>query len=683
MAETSDPTSVQVAVNAPIGEPLSYARGSLEVSPGQSVKVPLGKRSVSGLILDKASTTTGEFKIKPIQSINDERPILPHQHMRWLKWLSDYYLHPMGQIAEACFPPLKKQGRKDTSDQVLPQVELSQPPVLTEGQEECYKSIASTLGTFKPHLLFGVTGSGKTEVYLHLIHQVLERGERALVLVPEISLTPQLVERFLARFPNEVAVIHSGLTDRERTDQWWSVIDGRKRILVGARSALFCPIENLGIIIVDEEHDSSFKQDEKLKYHGRDSAVMLGHFNKCPVVLGSATPSLESWSNATEGKYQLQRMPHRVGGRSLPDVSVINMRDIRRARKDPESTAKTKASLDLPFWLSEPLYDGLQATLERGDQAALFLNRRGMAQTVQCIECGYVHECPNCSISLTLHHHSELNCHYCDYGIPKKDECPSCKEPGIQAVGLGTELVEEGIQKLFPDAVVARADRDEITHRTHMEDLIHRVERGEVDVLVGTQMIAKGLDFPKLNLVGLVMADVGFNMPDFRASERSFQLLTQVSGRAGRHSEDPGQVFIQTYNPDHESIRYAINADYEGFAQYELNFRKDLHYPPFGKIVCLRIQGVDLGKTEDASHLLQQRAEQLQNKFKDVYGSLQLLGPAPAPLSRIRGKFRFHFLIKSTQPQILQKFCRQLLSQQKWLPSGTKVLTDIDPLNML
>ncbi|MEZ4870865.1 MAG: primosomal protein N' [Bdellovibrionales bacterium] len=679
---------VQVAVNAPIRDLLTYADTFAETPlvAGQSVKVPLGKRHVAGLVLNHEPNTSevdSEFKIKAVQSIVEDRPPLPEQHLKWLNWLASYYLHPLGQIAEACFPPLKKKGRKNTQDQVLPDVAVSIAPTLSEGQATCYQNIRKSFGRFESHLLFGVTGSGKTEVYLHLIDDVLKSGKQALVLVPEISLTPQLVERFQARFPHQIAVLHSGLTDRERTDQWWSIVDKKKQILVGARSALFCPMDDLGIIIVDEEHDSSFKQDEKLKYHGRDSAIMMARFHSCPIVLGSATPSLESWNNAITGKFQLQRMPSRIAGRSLPDVHVVNMRDIRQARKDPETKPKVTGNIDLPFWLSEPLYEALVATLNRGDQAALFLNRRGMAQTVQCIECGYVHECPNCSISLTLHHHSELHCHYCDYGMPKKDTCPSCKEPGIQAVGLGTELVENDIQILFPEYKTARADRDEITHRSHLEDLIHRMENRQIDILIGTQMIAKGLDFPHLNLVGLVMADVGFNMPDFRASERSFQLLTQVSGRAGRHSEDPGQVYIQTYNPEHESIRNAIKADFESFSLSELKFREELNYPPFGRLACFRIKGQHLDKTEQTAQTLVDRAYHLSQQYPQHYGGIQILGPAPAPISRIRGKFRFHMLVKATGNSVLQKFCAQLISNQKWVSSGTKVLVDIDPLNML
>lgn len=673
---------IQVAVNAPIKELLTY-NSPTPLDEGTSVVVPLGARKVSGTIIYSEGVEKGEYKLKNILSINEERPRLSIPHLKWLLWLSHYYVHPLGQVIESCFPPLKKatKPRKSNKRSVLPEVELSTPPNLSKDQKACVKDILSQIHRFCAHLLHGVTGSGKTEVYLHLIEKVLEQGKQALVLVPEISLTPQLVERFSARFPDKICVLHSGLTDRERTEQWWLAHTGEKPILIGARSAVFCPLPNPGIVIVDEEHDSSFKQDEKLKYNGRDAAVMLAKHYHIPVILGSATPSLETWYNAKIGRYKLHSMPARVQGRQLPEVHVVDMKDERRARREKATHDEAKI-LDLPFWISEQLYEGIQRTLNKGEQAALFLNRRGVAQTVQCQDCGYVYECPNCAISLTLHSSKNLTCHYCDYGITLKDHCLSCHEPSVNSIGIGTELVEEDIQKLFPEARLARADRDEINSREALEDLIKQVETGEIDILIGTQMIAKGLDFPRLTLVGLVMADVGFNMPDFRASERSFQLLTQVSGRAGRHSEERGQVIVQTYNPSHASIEFSKNADYIGFAENELAFRKDFYYPPYGKLTCLRIQGMHISKVRECAEILRQRAEALKTK-SEHYETIQILGPAPAPIERIRNKFRYHLLLKGFEAGTLSKYCHQLIGNGKWVPSGTKVLSDIDPMSML
>jgi primosomal protein N' (replication factor Y) len=328
-------------------------------------------------------------------------------------------------------------------------------------------------------------------------------------------------------------------------------------ILVGARSALFCPLPNLGLIVVDEEHEPSFKQEEKLKYNGRDSAIMLGKMVKCPVLLGSATPSLESWAHAQTGRYHLHTLTRRVADRSLPQLTMIDLR------------AEEKKNTDLPTWMTDRLHAELVQTYESGKQSALFLNRRGVAPLVLCESCGFVHECPNCDISLTLHQHSHLICHYCDYHENFKESCPSCKEGEMKAVGLGTEQIEKDLKRLFPQATVARADRDEVQNRHDLEELIRAMESGETDFLVGTQMIAKGLDFPNLQMVGLVLADIGFNIPDFLSPERSFQLITQVSGRAGRHvkpGEEPGQVLIQTYNPDHPSLVAAMKGDFASFA---------------------------------------------------------------------------------------------------------------------
>ncbi|WP_374076280.1 primosomal protein N' [Bdellovibrio bacteriovorus] len=672
----------RVAVDAPLPEALTYSFAN-SLQRGQLVNVPLGRRKVKGLVLGPTDKVP-DFEVKSIDSIDEEYAPLPEPFMKWLEWLAQYYIHPVGQVVQSAFPPLRKTDKQRQSKRppVIPQLESDSALDLTDEQRKCFEDIAKQSG-FATHLLFGVTGSGKTEVYLRLLDKVLKEGKRGIVLVPEISLTPQLIQRFARRFGDKIAALHSQLTDRERTNQWWDIVEGRKSILIGARSALFCPVEDLGLIIVDEEHEPSFKQDEKLKYNGRDAAVMMGKLMNCPVVLGSATPSLESWKNAQEGKYQLHTLRHRVANRSLPDIEVI---DLRHQKSDDEEKKKIIDKYShLPFWLSPALYERMGEVLERGDQAALFLNRRGIAQMVVCPACGHTRECPNCDISLTLHAHSHLICHYCDYHENFKTKCPDCKEGELQAIGLGTELVETDLARLFPEKKIARADRDEIQSRADLEDLIANMESGEIDILVGTQMIAKGLDFPKLKLVGLVLADVGFNLPDFRATERSFQLITQMSGRSGRHvkeGESPGLVIIQTFNVEHDSITFARNHDFEGFAQHELNIRSQLHYPPVGRLVSFRIQGTHLGKVEETAGLLARRAYALKSQFPQ-YNSIEILGPAEAPLSKLRGQFRFHLLIKTTQVSAANPFSRQLLGDQEWVPSGIKILIDIDPMSLL
>jgi primosomal protein N' (replication factor Y) len=677
----------KIAVDCPLPEALTYLQG--EDMPllqrGQLVNVPLGTRVTKGMVLGPSTATLNpEIKLKPVRSLDEEYPNLPEHFIKWLEWLANYYMHPIGQVVQLAYPPLEKKEklRKSKRPPVIPKMEGETPPVMTEEQHASFESI-SKFKTFSSHLVFGVTGSGKTEIYLRLLEKVLEEGKTGIVLVPEISLTPQLIQRFSRRFGDKIAALHSQLTDRERTTQWWDIIEGRKRILVGARSALFCPIQNLGLIIVDEEHEPSYKQDEKLKYNGRDAAVMLAKQADCPIVLGSATPSLETWKNAVEKKYHLHTLKNRVANRSLPDMLVVDLRE-EKASEEAQKLKEEKYS-HLPFWMSPLLFEKMRSTLDDGYQAALFLNRRGVAQMVLCPACGHTRECPNCDINLTLHHHTHLVCHYCDYHESLKNKCPDCSEGHLEAMGLGTELLENDLAKLFPDKKIARADRDEIQTRTDLEDLILGMEEGTIDILVGTQMIAKGLDFPKLKLVGLVLADVGFNLPDFRATERSFQLITQMSGRSGRHvkpGESPGTVVIQTYNPEHESLVFAQKHDFEGFAQQELNNRSALSYPPVGKLLGFRLQGIHLGKVQNAARLLAKRAEALKAQFPQ-YESVEVLGPAEAPLAKLRGQFRFHLLLKGPNASVINAFARQTMGNEDWVPTGIKILLDVDPINLL
>ena len=584
---------------------------------------------------------------------------------------------PLGQVVQLCYPPLSKSLKKRASQRqaVIPdfKMRLEHPPTLE--QKKCISEIKK-YNEFSVHLVHGVTGSGKTEIYLKLFENVLQEKKRGIFLVPEISLTPQLVQRFSERFGNQIAVLHSQLTDRERTTQWWEIIAGDKKILIGARSALFCPMEDIGLIVVDEEHEASYKQDEKLKYNGRDAAIMLAKFMNCPVVLGSATPSLESWKNVLDNKFHLHQLKQRVENRPLPAINIVDM----RLEKDLQ-----KKSAEKPFWLSQQLFDEMKATLAANEQIALLLNRRGIAQVVLCPACGHTKECPNCDISLTLHAQSHLICHYCDYHENFKIKCSDCQEGELTPLGLGTERVEEDLKKLFPEAVVARADRDEINSRAELEELISKMEKSEIDILIGTQMIAKGLDFSNLKLVGLLLADIGFNLPDFRSSERSFQLITQMSGRAGRHvkkNENPGKVFIQTYNTTHESLTFAQHHDYEGFVKNELANRLQLNYPPFHKMIAIRIQSLSLEKVKIVCHDLSQRAHAAKEKFA-LYNDVEILGPAQAPLAKLRNQFRYHLIFKHPQSQLLNQFITTLLGDESWIEKQVKVVVDIDPMNLL
>ena len=669
----------QVAVEAPLQQLLTYSSAEL-IPLGQAVEIPLGKRTVKGVVVATASEKSDSIKIKSIKEILTEFSPLPEEYTRWISWMAQYYFYPPGMVYASSFPSLNKtiKPRKSARPAVVAQYEADKPPVLTDEQETVLKDISRDINRFATHLVFGVTGSGKTEIYLHLLEQILAQGKSGIVLVPEISLTPQLVSRFAKRFGDQVAVLHSQLTDRERTNQWWEFNEGKKKILIGARSALFCPTKNLGLLIVDEEHEPSFKQEEMLKYHGRDAAIMLAKYYNCPIVLGSATPSLETWKNALDGKFKLHRLSQRVGNRAMPELRIVDMRKEKEQKQDSPHDG-------LPFWLSNELYQQIYLSLEQGSQVALFLNRRGIAQTVLCPACGYTCECPNCDINLTLHGRSHLVCHYCDYHENLKQICPDCHQGELKPYGLGTEKIEEDLRLLFPDKKFARADRDEIQSRLQMEELIQEMESGHIDILIGTQMIAKGLDFPNLKTVGLVLADVGFNLPDFRATERSFQLITQMSGRAGRHlkeGENPGQVLIQTYNPQHESLEFALKNDFEGFAQLELNNRSALSYPPIGKLAAFRVQGASAEKTLQTSQVLGSRCHSLQKKF-DRYNKIEILGPAEAPLSRLKGQFRYHLLLKGPGAAEINSFIRQVLGDQDWVNSGVRISVDIDPMNLL
>lgn len=662
-------STIEVAVEAPIPNPLSYGIGEhSSVHVGQSVRVPLGKRTVHGVVVRVDQPAAAGFALKNILEIESTRPHLTKDHLSWFDWIAKYYHYPIGEVIKLAFPPVKK---KPAIEEIKALNTPKPPPVLTPEQLAVVNAIPIN-AEFKVHLIHGVTGSGKTEIYMQLLGKCVERGLQGLVLVPEISLTPQLVARFSERFPNQVAVIHSHLTNRQKTDAWWDMIDSRKSILIGARSALFCPVKKWGVIIIDEEHEASFKQEEKLKYHARDCAIMLANKSGFPIALGSATPSLESWHNATTGRYQLHSLKDRVNSRSLPEIRTIDL------KAEKENTVANV--LDLPSWLSVPLYDEIKSTLARKEQVALFLNRRGVSSQVICKLCGFVEECPNCSVALTLHGRQHLTCHYCDYEKFLALTCPSCKEGELSPLGLGTELVESDLATLFPLARLDRADRDEIKSRAELEQMISAMEKGETDILIGTQMIAKGLDFERLTLVGLVLADVGLYMPDFRSGEKSFQLITQVAGRSGRHSKTRGKVLIQTFNANHPSIQFALKHDYLGFVEHELKQRREFHFPPFNRISILRVLCKTESMAENCAAELATRAEQLARLAP---APIEVFGPSPAPLAKIRGQYRYQIMLKHSETKFMTSFHENLLSGFKPKASTVKIILDVEPISML
>lgn len=539
----------------------------------------------------------------------------------------------------------------------------TKPLPLTEEQQAAISPILKSVeeNTFESFLLYGVTGSGKTEVYLQTIQEVLKRGKEAIVLVPEISLTPQMVERFKGRFGDEVAVLHSGLSIGEKYDEWRKIHRKEVKVVVGARSAIFAPFENVGVIIIDEEHESSYKQEETPRYHARDVAKMRGLYHQCPVILGSATPSLESFARAQKGVYTLLELTKRMNDRSLPAVEIVDMRE--ELRNGNRSMFSTK------------LVELLQDRLVKREQTVLFLNKRGYSSFVMCRDCGYVLNCPHCDLSMTYHRSSsEMKCHYCDYRTLVPTACPECASKHIRYFGTGTQKVEEEIARIFPEAKVIRMDVDTTGRKGAHEKLLSSFQRGEADILLGTQMIAKGLDFPNITLVGVLSADTMLHLPDFRASERTFQLLTQVSGRAGRHDK-PGEVIIQTYTPEHYSIELSGDQDYLSFYKREMISRKQFQYPPFYYMALIHISHEDVLK---AASIAENITTYLQ---KNLSSTCVILGPSASPIARINDRYRYQCLIKyKREPELtkhLKKITTQFQADKK--NNGVYVSVDVQP----
>jgi primosomal protein N' (replication factor Y) (superfamily II helicase) len=540
---------------------------------------------------------------------------------------------------------------------------------LNEEQAAALAAVAEALAApekAKPILLHGVTGSGKTEIYLQAIQATLARGKTAIVLVPEISLTPQTVERFKSRFAETqemVAVLHSHLSEGQRHDEWHKIHAGRARIVVGARSAVFAPLENLGLIVVDEEHETSYKQEDAPRYHARDVAVVRAKLEGCVVLLGTATPSLESYYNATQNKYRLLKLTQRVDNCQMPLMRIVDLRLERRKEK--------VASI-----LSEKLRAAITARLEKHEQTILFLNRRGFSTSLLCSNCGEVRDCPNCSVALTFHRGAaRLTCHLCGHtaAVPKK--CPACSQDALIYSGFGTEKVEANVVHLFPDANVRRMDADSMSRKDAYRETLHAFRAGKIDILVGTQMIAKGLHFPNVTLVGIINADLALHMPDFRAGERTFQLLTQVAGRAGR-GETPGEVFVQTYTPFSPSIQFARHHDFAGYFEQELEFRERCDFPPFKHVVLITVRSAHEGRAKLS-------AETIARRLKEALPPEFILsGPSPAPLEKLQGQFRFHILMRGEAIMRLSRLVRETLDKLP-LPEDVMAAVDVDPYQLL
>ncbi|HUT93673.1 MAG TPA: primosomal protein N' [Thermoguttaceae bacterium] len=712
-----------------------------EVEPGRRVRAPLGRgnRIVTGYCVQVATKPSGGRRLKPLRSVVDRRSLLIGSMLRLTEWIADHYLCDWGQVLEAVVPAgVRAQAgtRKVTALSLAPEVagrvhELGLPkkqaqvikalaeadgpltstelaraakctvaPIhalrrkglivarservqgagpaeptvereayltLNRDQKAALSVIVDALNARRHQtiLIHGVTGSGKTEVYIQAIREVVAFGRQAIVLVPEISLTPQTVERFRSRFPR-VAVLHSHLSDADRHRQWQRIADGQVQVIVGARSAVFAPATDLGLIILDEEHETSFKQEITPRYHARDVAFARARMEGIPLVLGSATPSLESWHRAQSGEYKLVRMPRRVLGRPMPAVGTLDLRG-------------DAATRGFHGAISRQLHVAVRAALAEGGQVILLLNRRGFSTHIQCPACGEVVRCPDCEIALTHHRTEEIAlCHYCDYQVPSPTECPKCHFAGIRYGGLGTQRLEADVKRRFPDARCLRMDTDTMQGRGAHERALAAFRSGEVRILLGTQMIAKGLDFPNVTLVGVINADTALHLPDFRAAERTFQLVTQVAGRTGR-GEKGGRVLVQTFNPEHPAIQAAVRHDYVAFARAEVPIRKTYSYPPFSRMIRLVIRGpAEKATAQFAAHV----SELLRAALDRHRAQARVLGPAPCPFSKLRGKYRFQIQIQGPDGEKLRTCVREATAELK-RPEEIQWIVDVDPLDML
>ncbi len=735
-----------VVFDRPLDHAYSYAVPDElreQIAVGKRVQAPFGRgdKPTVGYCV-RLSEAAPDRAVKEILRVLDEEALLTDSLLRLTRWMADYYLCGWGQVLNAVIPAgaREKAGTKATTYlEAVPETDLPQPlpnlsakqtaalehlrssgrvlearqlarlakcgprplealvekgyvrrvvkrvdrfsdssedaaadegPItLNADQEAVWAPVEQALrsGGFHALLLHGVTGSGKTEIYLRAIEEVLRQGKEALVLVPEISLTPQTIARFKGRC-GEVAVLHSHLGDAERGGHWRRVFGGQVQVIVGARSAVFAPSRNLGLIVIDEEHEHTFKQESTPRYHARDVAVMRARLENIPILMGSATPSLESWHNAQRGQYTLLNLPSRVLDRPLPQVALIDLRH--------EQPGRVRFSA-----LSPSLERSMREALRDGGQVMLLLNRRGFSTHVHCPACGYVEACRFCDLSLTYHQQRDVMlCHYCGYEQAPPVRCPQCGGPPIRYQGLGTEKLQAEIEEKFPNYVVRRMDSDTMKRPGSHARVLKAFRNGQIHVLLGTQMIAKGLDFPNVTLVGVVNADVGLHFPDFRAGERTFQLLSQVAGRTGRGPRG-GRVLVQTFNPEQPCIALAATHNYLRFAEQELAQRRAHNYPPYQRLARVILRGHDQAQVADFSERVAAMFQEAKSRLPAA-SEVRLLGPAEAPVFRLKGYFRFHFQVQSASPGTLHQLLRTVLPALR-PPTGVELTVDVDPFNML
>lgn len=730
-----------VVFNRPLRVPYVYsvpADLTGQLLAGKRVLAPFGKGNTAtvGYCVGLSETPGTSSTLKPIRAVLDEKPLLSPKMLELTRWIAEYYYCGWGQVLEAVLPRAVKQssgtrwtelvspvpedhrpqekltpkqqrafdalcqfGRpvsfRDVSQAArcgrevvkslirkgwatttrqrvtvhAPELKASQneaPLKLNPDQQDALKQLLNAIegNASTTYLLHGVTGSGKTEVYLQAIAGAVALGREAIVLVPEISLTPQTIDRFQRRFPH-VAVLHSHLSDVDRYWHWRRIANGEVQVVVGARSALFAPCRNLGLIVIDEEHETTFKQESTPRYHAVEVARKRAQLERCPLVLGSATPSLESWYAARKGDYQLLSLPRRVANQAMPQVATVDLRfEFKRNRG-------LRA-------LSEPLYQAIRATVETGGQVILLLNRRGFSTSMLCPQCGHVMMCEHCEITLTFHRKlNRLLCHFCDAEFDVPQACPKCRMPAIHFSGFGTEKLEEEVAARFPNYRCERMDSDTMRSPGHYERVLTAFRHGEIHILLGTQMIAKGLDFPNVHLVGVISADTARHLPDFRASERTFQLIAQVAGRTGR-GQTPGKVLVQTFCPDDAALQAACRHDYRRFVAYEGPIRQEFGYPPFEKLSRVIVRSKSEKIAQQASHLLADRFSEFLRDSQEI----RILGPAPAPVSKLRDYYRMHFQIHSKAGVDRSAMFDRVLTGLR-MPGDSEYQIDIDPVSLL
>jgi primosomal protein N' (replication factor Y) len=634
------------------------------VEPGVRVRIPFGPKTLMGLVV-AGLDQTDHADVRPITEVVDTEPLLSRALVDLAEWTAARYCAPLAEVLKAMVPKGVRSARPETAGRRKPRstsAALSAaravapalaPPRLTLAQQVAAAPLldAVATGAHRRVLLHGVTGSGKTEVYLAAIDAALARGLQAISLVPEIALTPQMIRRFAARFPGRVAVIHSGLTDSERAGEWRRARSGDIDVVVGSRSAVFAPLPRLGVIVVDEEDSSAYKQDRVPRYHAVDVALERGRRSGAPVVLGSATPRVETYFRAHTGDLELVTLPERITGRALPPIEVVDLREeLRAGNRSP---------------LSQTLVRAMEECRREGGQAILYLNRRGTATVVLCRNCGEPLTCPNCSVSLVYHAgRGRCDCHYCGASRPAPERCPQCGSTAIRGLGMGTERLEAEVAERFPGLRLLRMDRDTVQRRDAYFEIYERFRSGDADCLIGTQMVAKGWDLGRVRLVGIVNADTSLHFPDYRSGEVTFSLLTQVAGRAGR-GDEPARVILQTYTPDHYAVRHAVGHDYRGFAHEEIRLRKAFRFPPYSRLVTCTVSHADDAAAESAARTSAERLSAILG----AGDGLDVLGPTPAFLHRLRGQHRWQVTVRGER--IERAFPH--------LPRGRGWSIDVDP----